>query len=173
MSNEPTETPDAIDDPTRTMRSRVKKAVDAQDAEQLVALLDPIPLSAVMRQLLALSVDDRTVLLGLLPVEFAAALVEEAPHSIATELVERMERSRAGDVLDELDSDLQADLIGDMDKEDADQILAELDPEDAADVRRLTSYDDDTAGGLMVADAFSVPRQHHGWCGAARACLGR
>jgi len=30
-----------------------------------------------------------------------------------------------------------------------------MDAEDAADVRRLAAYDDDTAGGLMVAEAFT------------------
>ena len=153
MNQEPT---DVLDDPGRSRR-RVKDAVDARDTETLVALLDPMPLSAVLRQLLVLSVDDRDILLSLLPADFAAALVEEAPQSIATEMVERMGKLRAAEVIDELDSDVQADLIGDMDSADAEAILAELDPEDAADVRRLARYDDETAGGLMVADAFQFP----------------
>lgn len=140
-----------------TMRERVKAAVDARDAEALSALLDPLPLSGALRQLLALSAVDRDTLLELVPTELAAELVEEAPHAAATELVERLESDRAAEIIEELDSDLQADLIGDLDEEDAEAILAEMEPEDAADVRRLVEYADDTAGGLMVAEAFQFP----------------
>jgi magnesium transporter len=139
------------------VREQVKAAVDARDAEALTALLDPLPLSAALRQLLALSAEDRDTVLELVPVELAAALVEEAPHAAATELVERLEADRAADIIEELDSDLQADLVGDLDEEDAEAILGEMEPEDAADVRRLVVYEDDTAGGLMQAEAFQFP----------------
>ncbi|MCE5972517.1 magnesium transporter [Sinirhodobacter sp. WL0062] len=153
----PEPTPENDAPATPTLRERVKAAVDARDAEQLQALLEPLPLSAALRQLLALSADDRDRVLELVPTELAAALVEEAPHAAATELVERLEWDRAAEIIDVLDSDLQADLIGDLDSEDAEAILAELEPEDAADVRRLVAYEDDTAGGLMVAEAFKFP----------------
>lgn len=141
----------------RSIRERVKEAVDARNAEAIEALLDPLPLSGKMRQLLALSADDQDILLGLINAELAANLVEEAPHETATDLVERMEATRAAEILEELDSDLQADLIGDLDDKEAEAILSQFDPEDAAEVRRLVTYEDDTAGGLMVAEAFSFP----------------
>lgn len=148
---------DETADPSRSMRERVKEALDADNGELLNQLLDPMPLSGALRQLLALTADERDKLLSLVPAELAAELVEEAPHAAATELVERMETARAVEVLEELDSNLQADLIGDLENEEAEAILAGFDPEDAADVRRLAEYDDDTAGGLMVAEAFSFP----------------
>ncbi|MCB2110672.1 MAG: magnesium transporter [Defluviimonas sp.] len=139
------------------MRERVKTALDAADGALLAELLEALPLSAALRQLLALSAEDRDRLLALVPTDLAAALVEEAPHAAATELVERLDSDRAAEILDVLDSDVQADLIGDLDSDDADAILAEMEPEDAADVRRLVEYDDETAGGLMVAEAFAFP----------------
>jgi magnesium transporter len=139
------------------MRERVKAAVDSRDAILLTELLGPMPLSSALRQLLALSADDRDSLLDLVPTQLAADLVEEAPHAAATELLERLGSDRAAEILDELDSDRQADIIGDLDAEDANAILSEMEPEDAADVRRLAGYDDDTAGGLMMAEAFQFP----------------
>ena len=149
---------EVLEDEGRSMRELVKEALDARDSAALAALLEPLPLSAALRQLLALSAEDRDEVLKLVPVELAAELVEEAPHIAATEMVERMETDRAAEVLDELDSDLQADLIGELETEDAEAILAQFDPEDAADVRRLTKYDDEIAGGLMVAETFSFPQ---------------
>jgi magnesium transporter len=149
------EQPDDEEDGIRTMRERVKEAVDAKDAERLIELLDPLPLSQASRQLFALEAEDRDILLSLVPVELAARLLEEAPHVAATELVEKMEPERAAEVLEELDSAQQADIIGELDEEDAEAILKELDPEDAADVRRLAEYEDDVAGGLMDADVLT------------------
>ncbi len=141
----------------KPLREQVKDAVDARDAETLVSLLDPLAPSAALRQLLLLDAEDRDILLALIPAELAANLIEEAPVQAATDLVERMDTDRAAEVLDELNSDLQADIIGDLESEDADAILARLHPDDAADVRRLAEYEDGTAGGLMVAEAFKFP----------------
>jgi len=149
--------PDQPEPSTVTMRERVKDGVDARDADLLTTLLGDLPISGALRQLLSLSADDRGKLLELIPVELAAALIEEAPLAAASELVEGLGASKAAEIIDEMDSDVQADLIGDMEQDDADAILAELDAEDAADVRRLALYEDDTAGGLMVAEAFSFP----------------
>ncbi|WGW03736.1 magnesium transporter [Tropicibacter oceani] len=148
---------DTAEDSQRPMREQIKEALDQRDAEKIESLLAPLPISGKMRQLLSLSQDDRDLLLELVNAELAADLVEEAPHETATDLVERMEAGRAAEVLDELDSDLQADLIGDLDTEEAEAILSRFDPEEAADLRRLAAYEDDTAGGLMVAEAFSFP----------------
>ena len=140
-----------------SVHAQVKQALDDRKLERLTELLHEQSISGAVRQLLLLSAADRDLVLTLVPVELAAALVEEAPHAAATELLERLDATRAARILDELDSDLQADLIGDLEDEDADAILANLDADDAADVRRLVQYEDDTAGGLMVAGAFSFP----------------
>ena len=110
-----------------------------------------------LRQLLFLTAEDRDVLLALVPAELAANLIIEAPVQAATDLIGRMATARAAEVLGELNSDLQADIIGNLETEDADAILARLHPDDAADVRRLADYEDGTAGGLMVAEAFKFP----------------
>jgi magnesium transporter len=133
----------------------IQDAVAARDSEQLFALLDPLPLSDALRELLYLSPDDRDHVLALIPAELAANLIEEAPNETAADLLERLTAIRAAEIMDELDSDVQADLIGDLDHEDAEAILSEMDAEDAADVRRLVNYESDTAGGLMVAEAFA------------------
>ena len=150
MSNDENPIPIDLD-----LSAQVKAATDAQDAAALFELLDPLPQSEALRELLHLSADDRDIVLALVPVELAAQLVDEAPGETAADLVERLTATRAAEIMDELDSDVQADLIGDLDNDDAEAILSEMDVEDAADVRRLATYEDDTAGGLMVAEAFS------------------
>jgi len=137
------------------LSAKIKAAADASDTKSLVELLDPLPLSEALRELLHLSVEDRILILSLVPAELAAELIDEAPAETAADLVEGLTAIRAAEIMEELDSDVQADLIGDLDAEDAEAILSKMDSDDAADVRRLVAYADDTAGGLMVAEAFS------------------
>ncbi len=133
---------------------QIKAAADEARAENLVALLDPLTSSEALRELLQLTPVERDTVLQILPVELAADLIEEAPNEMAVELVERLEPDRAAEIIEQLDSDIQADVIGELEEEDAEAILSEMDEEEAADVRRLSAYDDDTAGGLMMSEVF-------------------
>ena len=136
------------------LSQRIKAAADDARAEDLVALLDPLTSSEALRELLQLTPAERDTVLQILPVELAADLIEEAPNEMAVELVERLEPDRAAEIIEQLDSDIQADVIGELEEEDAEAILSEMDEEEAADVRRLSAYDDDTAGGLMMSEVF-------------------
>ncbi|WP_394177132.1 magnesium transporter [Yoonia maritima] len=136
------------------LTAQLRDAAESGDAELLNALLDPLPYSEALRELLTLSPEQRDIVLSLVSPELAAELVEEAPHELGADLIERLEATRAVEIFDELDSDVQADLLGDMSDADAEAILSEMDAQDAEDVRRLVEYDDDTAGGLMMSEVF-------------------
>lgn len=131
------------------------EAIEAGDSSAISALLDPLPISEALREILNLKLPQRIAALGLMSAELAAELVEEAPSEMAADLVEYMGAKRGVDVIEKLDSNVQADVIGDMGKSEAEDILTEMPADDAADVRRLIEYPDDTAGGLMMSDAFT------------------
>ncbi len=134
---------------------QIRRFLAQGDADGMAAILDPMSLSDALRELLLLSPEERDRVLSMIPVKLAAELIDEAPNELAVGLVERLQAETAADIIDELDSDIQADVIGELDADDAEAILAEMDAEDAADVRRLASYDDGEAGGLMIAEAFT------------------
>jgi Mg/Co/Ni transporter MgtE len=50
-----------------------------------------------------------------------------------------------------------ADLIADLPPEQAAQLLELMEPEDADDVRRLMSYAEETAGGMMTPEPVILP----------------
>ncbi|MBT8416719.1 MAG: magnesium transporter [Silicimonas sp.] len=132
-----------------------RQLLAAGDAEQLSALIRSRAISDALRGFLRLNPDERDQMLSLLPAEAAAELIDEAPTEVAVDLVERLQSDTAADIIDELESDIRADVIGELDIDDAEAILAEMDADDAADVRRLAAYDEETAGGLMLAEAFT------------------
>jgi magnesium transporter len=133
----------------------IELALNQKDANRLAELISDLSLSEALREVLAFSPKERDALLSLLPADVASTLIEEAPSELAGDLMERLEVASAVAIFDELESDVQADVIAEMDKDDAEALLAGISPEDADDVRRLVEYDWDTAGGLMVADAFT------------------
>ena len=136
------------------LSAELSEAVVANDGARLNALLEPLRLAEALRELLELEPDQRRDVLTLITPDLAADLIEEAPHEMGADMMETLDATRALEVMDEMGSDVQADLIGDMDEEEAEAILSQMDVQDAADVRRLSEYDDDTAGGLMISEVF-------------------
>ncbi|MDB9838548.1 magnesium transporter [bacterium] len=135
--------------------AEISAAIETKDSEKLNAIFEPMAMSDGLRELLELTVDDRSLVLTLLSAELAAALIEEAPHEMGADLMEDLEPTRAFALMEEMDSDVQANLIGDMDDEEAEAILSQMDASDAADMRRLSEYESDTAGGLMMSELFT------------------
>jgi Mg/Co/Ni transporter MgtE len=60
-------------------------------------------------------------------------------------------------VLEEMDADDAADLINELPDEMAERLLGEMEPEDADDLRRLLTYEEFTAGGMMTPEPVIVP----------------
>jgi magnesium transporter len=151
---EPEETSDVPVD----LNLQLADALALDDGEKLSALLESVTISEALRELLEFAPNDRDRVIALVSPDIASRIIDEAPLELAGELIERQNTERAVEIFDELDSDVQADVIAELDQEDAEAILKGLDPADAAGVRRLSEYDAGTAGGLMLADAFTFRR---------------
>ncbi len=123
---------------------------EAGDLEVLADYLDTMSRSDALRELLNLPSNERTRVFEAIPVELASTLLEEAPSEIATEFIEELEAPHASLIINELPSDRAADIVGSLNKEKAEAILEAMSAREAAAVRSLTSYEHDTAGGLMI-----------------------
>lgn len=67
-------------------------------------------------------------------------------------IVSELDLERAADVLDVMQPDDAADLVAELPSTRAALLLERMDPDEAEDVRRLLSYDERTAGGLMTTE---------------------
>ena len=68
-----------------------------------------------------------------------------------------LDPDRAADVLTEMNPDDAADLLAELTPQTAEQLLALMEPEDAEDVRRLLTYEERTAGGMMTTEPVVLP----------------
>jgi len=88
--------------------------------------------------------------------ERLADVLEEMAEHDAVQIMSALESERAADVLEEMDPDDAVDLLSDLSPEQARQLLELVEPEDAEDLRRLLSYDELSAGGMMSPDPVIV-----------------
>ena len=128
-----------------------------QGAEHLVATLSEMKAADAAQVLHELPPDRRSQVIAVLDDELLADLLEELPDADQVDIVGGLDSERAADVLEEMSADDAADLIADLPDEVAATLLELMEPEDAEDVRRLMSYDDLTAGGMMTPEPVILP----------------
>ncbi|HEY2260330.1 MAG TPA: CBS domain-containing protein [Solirubrobacteraceae bacterium] len=125
----------------------VDSPVDRQAAE--LGGLHPAEMAATIRRL---PLSRRRLLAEALEDERFADLLEEMDEDEQVRLVEGLDRERLARVLDQMEADDAADLLGEFPAARQAELLRAMDPEEAEPVRRLLSYQPDTAGGLMTPE---------------------
>ncbi|WP_051969841.1 magnesium transporter MgtE N-terminal domain-containing protein [Kitasatospora azatica] len=125
---------------------------EGQGAANLLATFEqlrPADLANVMHHL---SAKRRAEVAAALDDERLADVLEELPEDDQVEILGKLQDERAADVLEAMDPDDAADLLSELPGEEAERLLQLMEPEEAAPVRRLLSYEEDTAGGLMTTE---------------------
>lgn len=119
---------------------------------EAIADLHDLHPADVAERLRAMTPARRQAVVALLADDQVADLLEELPEDEAVRLIDAIEIGRAAHILEEMEPDDAVDLLGDLDEDDRAQLLATMKPEESTPLRRLLSYDENTAGGLMTSE---------------------
>ena len=84
--------------------------------------------------------------------ELLADVLEELPDADQVAILAMLDDERAADILEEMDPGDAADLLSGLSPEHAEELLGLLEPDDAKDLRRLLTYDERSAGGMMTTE---------------------
>lgn len=155
----------AIQEPSRGFRRRAQTHVaewddvdglhrreETQGATHLIATLADLKPADAANVIHELPPERRIEVMAQLDDERLADVLEELPEEDQVDILEHLDRERAADVLEEMSPDDAADLIADLPPETAAHLLELMEPDEAEDVRRLMSYGEETAGGMMTPE---------------------
>lgn len=125
---------------------------DDQSVDALLASVEsmrPADLANLMQEL---PTKRSLELVAALGTERLADVFEEMPEDLRVEFMSSLGLEQGTEVLEEMDPGDAADLLSDLPPETAEAYLEAMEPEDAEDLRRLLSYDDYSAGGMMTTE---------------------
>jgi magnesium transporter len=119
-----------------------------------MADLHPADLAEILSDL---SRQEGSKILETLDIETLADTLEEVEPDFQVSLIERMPDDRVADVLEEMAPDEAADLLAELSQERKQELLDLMEDKEAEDVLKLLNYPEDTAGGIMNTEYFTVP----------------
>jgi Mg/Co/Ni transporter MgtE len=123
-----------------------------QGTDALLAMLADMRAADVAGAMQDMPMKRRLEVAAALDDERLADVLQEMDEDDQVSLLRSLADERAADVLEAMDDDDAADLLGEMSAADQERLLELMEPEEAAPVRRLMTYADYTAGGLMTSE---------------------
>ena len=136
---------------------RVELAVGQEDANTLIALINPLHESDLGELLAAIDPATRTSLVQLAGNDFDFSALTEVDESIRLEVVNALPNRHVARALDELDSDDAVFILEDMEAADREEILEQMPFEERVRLRRSLQYPEETAGRRMQTEFIAVP----------------
>jgi magnesium transporter len=88
--------------------------------------------------------------------EISAYVLSELDHATGAQLLEQIDKETITEVLQEMPYDDAVDIIRNLPDELAEEILTIMQDEDSTEIEQLLQYDEDTAGGIMSTEIFSL-----------------
>jgi Mg/Co/Ni transporter MgtE/sporulation protein YlmC with PRC-barrel domain len=125
---------------------------EEQGAANLLAAFDQLRAADLAHVMHELSEKRRAEVAAALDDERLADVLEELPEDDQVEIIAHLEGERAADVLEAMAPDDAADLLAELPPDEQERLLALMEPQEADPVRRLLTYAEGTAGGMMTTE---------------------
>lgn len=123
-----------------------------QGVANLLSTFDSLKAADLADVIRDLSPKRRAEVAAALDDEKLADVLEELPEDDQVEILTQLKNERAADILEAMQPDDAADLLSELPAETAENLLRLMEPDEAEPLRRLLTYDEDTAGGLMTTE---------------------
>jgi magnesium transporter len=88
--------------------------------------------------------------------ETSAYVLSELETDTAAQLLEQMEKESITEVLQEMPYDDAVEILRSLPEEQAEEILQIMEDEHSEEIEELLKYGEDTAGGIMATEIFSL-----------------
>jgi len=122
--------------------------------KEKIAELHPADLAEIISDLNRLQGEE---LMEILDVKTLADTLENVEPDFQASLIENLSDEKVADVLEEMSPDEAADLLAELPKGRSKDLLELMEDDDAEDVRKLLTYSEDSAGGIMTTEYVALP----------------
>ncbi|QOL81568.1 magnesium transporter [Pseudooceanicola spongiae] len=142
---------------TRKTVAAILFAVDTDNREQLVELMEPLHAADIADLLEQINAFDRRRLVRLYDKEFDGEILSELDESIREEVITLLSPDVLSDAVREMDSDDVVDFVEYLEEPQQEAILDALEDSDRVAVQQALTYPEESAGRLMQREVVAVP----------------
>ena len=137
--------------------SGILYALEVQDRDQLITLIEPLHAADVADLLEQITAYDRRRLIALYDREFDGDILAELDEGLREEVVTLLSPEVLAGAVRELESDEVVDLLEDLETPQQEAILEALDDSDRVSVEKSLTYPEFSAGRLMQREVVFAP----------------
>ena len=134
----------------------IEGLVMAREWEALVTILKKMPVVEVVEVLKALEEPERLEVLGHFDPEEQGYIVSDFDLEMQLDLFSQLGPRRFTSIFAHMASDIRVDLYQELDRDNQLKLLPYLDKKTRENVVRLSSYEPETAGGIMSTDFATI-----------------
>jgi magnesium transporter len=143
---------------TADILAEVQALIHEREREGVIGLAELIGPAEWADLIPQLEPNEVAVLIQWLPDEEIGEILEELPPIEAARILRSLSAPEASQLLGEMDPDDAADVVEALPDDAVAEILVRMKPEDAEEIRQLSGYEADTAGGIMTPEYVAVAK---------------
>ncbi|MGI5868938.1 MAG: magnesium transporter [Kiritimatiellia bacterium] len=140
----------------KILAEHVAELIDQELWGQVAAQISNLPPPDIAEFISHYDRDVIEALFNVLPESVKPDVLAELDPELAAEITASLSSDEISDLFEEMDPDDAADVLGELDEEISSQVIEKMDEEDAAEVRKLMTYPEDSAGGIMTTDLIHM-----------------
>lgn len=131
------------------------EAIDTGNDKLIMEIAENSSSQEVLRQASLMDEDKRIKMVSSLSLESAVDYIENTHPEVVAPIFEGIDSSQAAKIIEQIPLRTQTEILQMLDSESSEAIISEMDSDSAEDLRWISQYDSDSAGGLMELDTFS------------------
>lgn len=122
------------------------------EIEEVIDTIHPADILDILHE----DEEDSFLILSKLPDEMIAAVIEHEEDEEKYNIISLFSDTRQKRILAEMSSDEITDFLEELEEDEVQEILAKMNKSDQADVRKLMTFESDSAGGIMSTEFISI-----------------
>lgn len=129
------------------------KSGDIKNIKDQLLALHPADIAEILNNIDSQMQEE---LFDLIPPEIASEFIVDLNQDVLDNIMLHLNKEELIEIVDEMDTDEATDLLNDLEDNEANQLLNAIGDNESEDIKRLLKYDEESAGGIMQTEIFSV-----------------